>query len=94
MEKLYKHLLHIALTVPLLLYLGITIVLNMTEPVYFNYLVLLALVLVVISHMFNFGYLYKKVKNGYKFEETFGIILIILALLILIINIIEIVYKK
>lgn len=96
MNNLNKHFLHIILTVPLLLYLGISIIVSDYEPVYFNYLVLVALFLVFVIHLSNFIYLYKKMQNGGKFEKIFGILLILIAVLILVINIFEIVrsYKN
>ncbi len=89
-----KHLVHIILTVPLLLYLGISIIISDYEPLYFNYLVLFALFLVFIIHLSNFLYLYKKIHNGGKFEKIFGILLIAFAVLIMVINIFEIFKPK
>ena len=89
-----KHLLHIILTFPLLLYLGISILVSDYEPAYFNYLVLIALLLVFIIHLSNFFYLYKKFENGGKFEKIFGILLILIAILILVINIFEIIISN
>ena len=88
-----EHILHIVLSVPLLLYLGISIILGKDEPDYFNYLVLIALILIFIIHLRDFYYLYQKIKSGQNFEKLFGVLLVLIAGVILFINIFKMVTK-
>lgn len=90
MSDISPYLIHICITVPLLLYLGISILVPSIQYKYFGVIVLAVFLLVIILHVSKFIHATKQVYNGESFEKSFGVFLILIAFLVLIFNLYEI----
>ena len=78
---------HILLIVPLLIYLGISIIIQRSNSTLFSFLFLFTLLLILSFHIEDIVSLSKQLFNNVNLEKNFGYFLILLAVFFIFINV-------
>lgn len=89
MDSNFISYIHLLLIVPLLIYLGISIVIQRSNSTLFSFLFLFTLLLILSFHIEDIVNISKQLFNNVNLEKNFGYFLIILALFFIFINVLK-----
>jgi hypothetical protein len=89
MDSNFISYIHLLIIVPLLIYLGISIVIQRSNSTLFSFLFLFTLLLILSFHIEDIVNISKQLFNNVNLEKNFGYFLIILALFFIFINVLK-----
>jgi hypothetical protein len=87
MESISKTYIHLFLLCPLLIYLGISIILQKSNSLLFSYILLLTFLLIMLIHTQDFVQLLEKIINHENLNKSFGYFLIFISIFLIFITI-------